>query len=65
VGPYGRGARVVADLERKAAGLVADMGAVSFAVGARNEVVHAPSGTLVVTAADVFAPDSMPSMPET
>jgi AAA+ ATPase superfamily predicted ATPase len=46
--------RVVRDLALKAARLVDDPDSLRYAVCAREEVVLAPEGTLVVTAADVF-----------
>lgn len=49
------GARIVTGLAAKAAHLTGDASELRYAVCAREEITHAPHGTLCVTAADIFA----------
>lgn len=51
------GARVKADLIRKAARLTSEAGYLRYCVCARDEVTGADSETLVLTAADIFGTD--------
>jgi AAA+ ATPase superfamily predicted ATPase len=46
--------RIIAGLAAKAAHLTPEAGDLRFAVCARDEITHAPPGTLCVTAADIF-----------